>query len=78
MIEEALLSIGLLIVAAKLAEGILRRFRINSIVAYAATGVVLGPVMGIVEPTVELEMLLTIGVFLFFFLTDVTHLAMNS
>ncbi len=34
--------------------------------------------MGIVEPTVELEMLLTIGVFLFFFLTDVTHLAMNS
>ena len=50
MLEDALLSVGLLIVVAKLAEGIFRRFRLNSIVAYTATGVLLGPVLGGVEP----------------------------
>ena len=68
MIHEALLSIGLLIVVAKLAEGIFRRFGLNAIVAYAVTGVILGPVAGIVEPTGDLQILLGIGVFVFFFL----------
>ena len=76
--EEALLSIGLLIVLAKIAEGLLRRFRVNSIVAYAATGVILGPVLGIVEPTVELEILLSIGVFLFFFLIGLDEIDVSS
>ena len=76
--EEALLSIGLLIVLAKIAEGLLRRFRVNSIVAYAATGVLLGPVLGIVEPTVELEILLSIGVFLFFFLIGLDEIDVSS
>ena len=75
---ESLLSIGLMIVIAKLAEGLLRRFRINSIVAYAATGVILGPVAGIVEPTVELNMLLSIGVFLFFFLIGIDEVDVSS
>ena len=78
MIEEVLLSIGLLIVVAKLAEGIFRRFRINSIVAYAMTGVLLGPVTGIVEPTAELEILLSIGVFLFFFLIGLDEIDVSS
>ena len=78
MIEEALLSIGLLIVVAKLSEGILRRFRISSIVAYTVTGVVLGPIMGIVEPTAELNILLSIGVFLFFFLVGLDEIDVSS
>ncbi len=68
MPHDALLSIGLLIIVAKLAEGVLRRFRINAIVAYAATGVLLGPLLGIVEPTPDLSVLLNIGIFVFFFL----------
>ena len=76
--EEALLSIGLMIVLAKLGEGLFRRFRINAIVAYAATGVILGPVAGIVEPTVELDILLSIGVFLFFFLIGIDEIDVSS
>ena len=68
MLHEALLSIGLLIIVAKLAEGVFRRFRLNSIVAYTAAGLALGPVVGIIEPTQELALLLGIGIFLFFFL----------
>ena len=46
---DVLLQVGLLIIVAKLAEGILGRFGLNSIVAYTVTGIVLGPVTGIVE-----------------------------
>ncbi len=68
MIEEALLSVGLLIVVAKLAEGVFRQFKLNAIVAYSVTGVILGPATGLVEVTSELNILLGIGVFVFFFL----------
>ena len=68
MLEDALLSVGLLIVVAKLAEGIFRRFRLNSIVAYTATGVLLGPVLGVVELTSHIHVLLSLGIFLYFFL----------
>lgn len=68
MTHEALLYIGLLIVVAKLMEGVLGRFHLSAIVAYMATGVLLGPVAGIVEPTEELHAFLGIGGFLFFFL----------
>ena len=68
MTHEALLSIGLLIIIAKLMEGVLGRFHLSAIVGYMATGVVLGPVTGVVEPTVELQAFLGIGGFLFFFL----------
>ena len=74
MIESALFSIGLLIVVAKLAEGILRRFRVNSIVAYTATGILLGPVAGIIQPTAEIQILLGIGIFLLFFLIGLDEL----
>jgi len=74
MIENALLSVGLLIVVAKLLEGILRRFRVNAIVAYTATGILLGPIAGIIEPTGEMQILLGIGIFLLFFLIGLDEL----
>ena len=61
----ALSSLGLV---AKVAEGVFRRFGLSSIIAYAATGVLLGPVLGVVEVTNELRVLLGIGIFVFFFL----------
>ena len=78
MFEEALLSIGLVIVVAKLAEGLLRHFRLNSIVAYTATGILLGPMAGIVEPTSEIQILLGIGIFLFFFLIGLDELDISG
>ena len=68
MTHEALLSIGLMIAIAKLVEGVLHRFHLSAIVGYIATGVLLGPVLGIVEATTELQAFLGIGGFLFFFL----------
>ena len=68
MISESLFYIGLLIVVAKLAEGLLRRIGLISIVAYTMAGVLLGPVAGIVEPTSEIQLFLSIGVFVLFFL----------
>ncbi len=68
MTLDVMFSIGLLIVLAKVLEGILGRFRLSSIVAYTAAGIVLGPVAGLIEPTTELHVLLGIGIFLFFFL----------
>ncbi|MXX10763.1 MAG: CBS domain-containing protein [Nitrospira sp. SB0677_bin_15] len=78
MLEEALLSIGLVIVVAKLAEGLLRHFRLNSIVAYTTTGILLGPVAGIVKPTSEMQILLGIGIFLFFFLIGLDELDISG
>ena len=65
---DILLLIGLLIVVAKLAEGIFGRFGLNSIVAYTATGMVLGPATGIVELPSSPHLFLEIGVFVLFFL----------
>lgn len=67
-LHETLLSVGVLIVGAKLAEGVGQRLRINSIVAYTVTGVLLGPTTGLIETTAELDVLLRIGLFLLFFL----------
>ena len=73
-LHEALFSIGLLIVVAKLLEGIFKRFGLNSIIAYATTGVVLGPVTGLVETGTEVELILSIGIFIFFFLIGLEEL----
>ena len=78
MIHEALLSIGLLIVVAKLTEGIFRRFGLNSIVAYAVTGLILGPITGLVEPTGDLQLVLGIGVFVFFFLIGLDEIDISG
>ncbi len=65
---EALLFIGMLIMLAKLAEGVLSRIGLSSIVAYTAAGVLLGPVTGLVEITDHIKIFLDVGVFIFFFL----------
>ncbi len=78
MIDDSLLSIGLLMLVAKLLEGIFRRARINSIVAYTIAGIILGPVTGLVEPTVELQFVLSIGVFIFFFLIGLDEIDITS
>lgn len=78
MPHDALLSIGLLIIVAKLAEGVLRRFRLNAIIAYAATGVLLGPVLGVVQPTADLNVLLSIGIFVFFFLIGLDEIDIHA
>ena len=71
---NGLFAIGLLIVVAKLLEGVFRRFGLNSIVAYAATGVILGPVTGLVESGAEVEIVLGIGIFMFFFVIGLDEL----
>ncbi|MCY4626004.1 MAG: cation:proton antiporter, partial [Acidobacteria bacterium] len=78
MIYEALLSAGLLIVFSKLLEGVLRRFRLNAIVAYTAAGILLGPVTGIVDPSGEVQVLLGVGIFLFFFLIGLDELDISG
>ncbi|MYD65300.1 MAG: hypothetical protein F4X26_04865 [Chloroflexi bacterium] len=72
--HDPLLSIGLLIVLAKLLEGIFKRFGLNSIIAYATSGVLLGPVTGLVETGAESDFILGIGIFLFFFLIGLDEL----
>ena len=57
-IHETLLSIGLLLIVAKLLEGIFKRFGLNSIIAYATAGVILGPATGLVKSGAEIEIVL--------------------
>ena len=71
---EALLPIGLLVVLAKLAEGVFGRFGLSSIVAFTVTGIILGPVAGLVEPGPELHVFLGIGVFVLFFLVGIDEI----
>ncbi len=73
-IDEALFAIGLLIVGAKLLEGVFKRFGLNAIIAYATAGVILGPVTGLVEAASEVEIILGIGIFMFFFLIGLEEL----
>ena len=77
-IFDALLAIGLLLVVAKLLEGLFKRFGISSIFAYAVTGVILGPVTGLVDPESDLQILLNIGIFIFFFLVGLDELDISG
>ncbi len=82
-LRQSLLSLGLLIIVAKLAEGIFRRLHLNSIVAYAAAGILLGPALESlvgwsVHPTGHIDLLLTIGVFVFFFLIGLDEIDISS
>ena len=73
-LHEVLLSIGLLVVVAKLFEGIFKRFGLNSIIAYAAAGVILGPATHLIVPGPEVNTILGIGIFIFFFLIGLEEL----
>ena len=77
-IHDALFDVGALIVAAKLLEGIFKRFGLNSIFAYAVAGVILGPVTGLVETGREIDLILGIGIFMFFFLIGLEELDISG
>ena len=82
-LRQSLLALGLLIIVAKLAEGILRRLRLNAIIAYAIAGILLGPVMELtgvwsINSTLHIELLLTLGVFIFFFLIGLDEIDISS
>ena len=59
---------------AKLVEGVLSRFGLSSIIAYTATGVVLGPVLGIAEASTESQLFLGIGILVLFFLAGLDEI----
>ena len=71
--EEALLSLALLLIVAKVAEGVAARLGQSSLVAYVLTGVVLGPVLGAVEATDELRLFFGVGVVFCFSLSGWTR-----
>ena len=71
---DALLRIGLLVVTAKLSEGLLGRLGLSAIVAYALAGVLLGPATGIVGPEDDVQIFLAVGVSVFFFLVGLDEL----
>ena len=77
-IFDALFAIGLLLVMAKLLEGLFKRFGISSIFAYAITGVILGPVSGLIDPENDFQILLNIGIFIFFFLVGLDELDISG
>ncbi len=74
MLLDVFLPIGLLIVVAKLVEGVLGRFGLSSIIAFTLTGVLLGPATGIVEPSHDLNLFLEIGIFVLFFIVGLDEI----
>ena len=77
-IFDALFAIGLLLVVAKLLEGLFKRFGISSIFAYAITGVILGPVTGLIDAENDFQIILNIGIFIFFFLVGLDELDISG
>ena len=73
-LPEALFTVGALIVTAKLLEGIFKRIGLNAIFAYAVAGVVLGPATGLVHTGPSVDLILSIGIFMFFFLIGLEEL----
>ena len=77
-IHEALFAVGALIVVAKLLEGVFKRFGLNAIFAYAVAGVILGPATGLVTTGRDIELILGIGIFVFFFLIGLEELDISG
>ncbi len=73
-LHESLFSIGILIVVAKLMEGLFKRFGLNAIIAFIAAGVVLGPATGLVDSGPGVDVVLGLGIFIFFFLIGLEEL----
>ena len=82
-LRESLVALGTLIIVAKLFEGMFRRLRLNAIVAYASAGILLGPVMQLtglwsIDSSLHIELLLTLGIFIFFFLIGLDEIDISS
>ena len=66
--ESSLLSLALLLVLAKLAEGLANRTGQSPLAAYVLVGIVLGPITGVVPTSEHLGLCFEVGVILLFFL----------
>ena len=79
---DALLALGLLLIIAKLLEGVAVRLRQSSLIAYVAAGIILGPLLGVIEPTdsnfPELAIFFAIGVIFMFFLIGVDEMDVSG
>jgi len=75
---HSLLGLGLLLITAKLLEGLAIRVKQSSMVAFVASGIILGPVLGIVEMSTELEIFFGIGVIFMFFLIGVDEMDVSG
>ena len=75
---EVLISLGLLLIIAKLFEGVASRLRQSSLVACVAAGIILGPVLGLVEATADLDLFFGIGVVFLFFLIGAEELDVSG
>ena len=56
----------------------MRRIRLSPIAAYTLVGVLLGPVLGIVHPTEDLSLVLSIGISLLFFLIGLQEIDIHA
>lgn len=75
---HSLLAIGLLLITAKLLEGVVVRLRQSSLLAYVAAGLILGPGLKIVEPSIELTVFFGIGVIFMFFLIGLDEMDVSG
>jgi Kef-type K+ transport system membrane component KefB len=75
---ELLVSLGLLLIIAKLLEGVAVRLRQSALIAYVAAGIILGPALGLVEATDELKLFFGIGVVFLFFLIGVEEMDVSG
>jgi len=67
-VEHTLLSLALLLIVAKLMEGLALRLHQSAVAAYVITGILLGPVFHVVEADSELSLFLSVGIIFLFFL----------
>jgi Kef-type K+ transport system membrane component KefB len=75
---ELLISLGLLLITAKLLEGVATRLRQSALIAYVAAGIILGPALGWVEATEQLRLFFGIGVVFLFFLIGVEEMDVSG
>ena len=75
---HSLLALGLLLITAKLLEGLAIRLRQSSLVAFVAAGIILGPALGVIEMSADLEIFFGIGVIFMFFLIGVDEMDVSG
>ena len=75
---EPLISLGLLLIVAKLLEVVAIRLRQTALIAYVAAGIMLGPGLGLVEATDELKLFFGMGVVFLFFLIGVEEMDVSG
>ncbi len=75
---SSLLPLALLLVLAKLAEGLANRTGHSPLAAYVLVGVLLGPTTGLVDSTEHLSLFFEVGAILLFFLIGVDEIDISG